>query len=72
MRRKFYGLALSTLLIALSSPAEAQQQTKVHKFGWLGARPSSAGGQEIIPRMLRDLGYVEGKNIAFEYRFADN
>jgi putative tryptophan/tyrosine transport system substrate-binding protein len=72
MRRRFFGFALSTLLLALCFPAQAQQQAKVHKFGWLGARPSSAGGQEIIPRMLRDLGYVEGKNIAFEYRFADN
>ena len=72
MRRRFFGFALSTLLLALCFPAHAQQQTKVHKFGWLGARPSSAGGPEIIPRMLRDLGYVEGKNIAFEYRFADN
>ena len=70
LKRVLY--ALCAILFALSFPAEAQQQTKVHKFGWLGARPSSAGGQEIIPRMLRDLGYVEGKNIAFEYRFADN
>ena len=53
--------------------AEAQQQAKIPKIGWLGTRPTtSAGGQEAIRRMLRDLGYVEGKNIAFEYRFADN
>ena len=39
MRRRFFGFALSTLLLALCFPAHAQQQTKVHKFGWLGARP---------------------------------
>jgi putative ABC transport system substrate-binding protein len=61
------------MLIALCVSAEAQQQAKIAKFAWLGTRPTtSTGGQESIRRMLGDLGYVEGKNIAFEYRFADN
>ena len=55
-------------VLTLCSFADAQQHTKVHKFGWLGTRPTtSTGGQETIRRMLRDLGYAEGKNIAFEY-----
>jgi putative tryptophan/tyrosine transport system substrate-binding protein len=65
-------LAVGAVLFALCLPAEAQQQAKVPKIGWLGARPASAGGQETLRHMLRDLGYVEGKNIAFEYRYADN
>ena len=53
-------------------PAVAQQQTKVSKIGWLSARRAANIGQETIVGMLRDLGYVEGKNVAFEYRFADD
>ena len=60
------------VLLAVAVIAKAQQPTKVPKIGWLGARPASAGGQVIIGRELRELGYVEGKNIAFEYRYADN
>src|ERR1043166_303366 len=63
--------ALCALLLALSFPAEAQQQAKVPKIGFLGTRPAPASGQELW-RELRELGYVEGKNITFEYRYADN
>jgi len=53
--------------------AEAQQQAKVPKIGWLPARPASpGGGLELFQRDLRKLGYVEGKNIVFETRYADN
>src|SRR4029077_18417613 len=72
MRKKVIGFALSAMLFAFSFSVEAQQSAKVPKVGWLGARPGGAGGQETIRRMLRDLGYGEGKNIAFEQRFADN
>jgi putative ABC transport system substrate-binding protein len=63
---------ISLFVFALSTLAEAQQQAKVPKVGWLGVRPASAGRQETIRRMLGELGYVEGKNIAFEYRYADD
>jgi len=63
---------LCTLLSACSFHADAQQPAKLPKIGWLGVRPASAGGQVTIGRELRELGYVEGKNIAFEYRYADN
>jgi putative tryptophan/tyrosine transport system substrate-binding protein len=62
------------LLLTLSIPAEAQEQMKVAKIGWLGSRPASdaaAASKEVISRMLRDLGYIEGKNIMFEHRNAD-
>ena len=53
--------------------ADAQQQAKVPKIGWLGVRPlSSDTSRELFQRMLGELGYVEGKNIAFEYRSAEN
>jgi putative ABC transport system substrate-binding protein len=74
MTKKIILLALCSLLLAPCSSAQAQQQAKIPKIGWLGTRPASdpGGGYEILRRELRALGYVEGKNIAFEYRSADN
>ena len=64
------------LILASVDLAEAQQQGKIPKIGWLGARPASGpgsgSGHEAIRREFRALGYVEGKNITFEYRSADN
>jgi putative ABC transport system substrate-binding protein len=61
------------VLLDVAVIAEAQPQAKVSKIGWLSARPASKiSGQEVIVRRLRDLGYVEGKNIAYEYRYANN
>ncbi|MBI3064458.1 MAG: ABC transporter substrate-binding protein [Deltaproteobacteria bacterium] len=53
--------------------AEAQQQAKVAKIGWLVNRPASGpgSGSEVIRRELLALGYSEGKNIASEYRYAE-
>jgi len=71
-RKVFIGLTLGALLFALCPCAHAQQQARIPKIAWLSARRASPSGQETIVRMLRDLGYVEGKNVAFEYRFADD
>jgi len=70
------SLSLAGLLLAPGFSAEGQQ-AKVAKIGFLGMRPASstsgAGiGFELTRRMLRELGYIEGKNIAFESRHADN
>src|SRR5262249_15231355 len=51
--------------------AEAQQQAKVPKIGWLLSGSSSAPRNELLGRELRALGYVEGKNIAIEVRYAE-
>ena len=72
MPKKAVVVLLLGLAFVLVRLAEAQQQAKVAKIGWLAMRPASAGGQEVIRRMLREIGYVEGKNIAFEDRFADD
>ena len=66
------SILVVVVLLAVAVIAETQQQAKVSKIGWLSARATSNSGQEVIVRMLRDLGYVEGKNIAFEYRYANN
>ena len=68
---------LCAMLLALCSSTEAQQQAKVPHIGWLGTRPVArevvtARTSEIIRRELRTLGYVEGKNVAFENRSAED
>jgi putative ABC transport system substrate-binding protein len=72
-RAKVFGFALCTALFALSFPAEAQQAAKAAKIGQIRARPgvSSGGQSEVIRRMFRELGYVEGKTIVFEYRYSE-
>jgi hypothetical protein len=35
-------------------------------------RPAGGGATDMTRRVLRDLGYVENKNVTFEYRYADN
>jgi putative ABC transport system substrate-binding protein len=61
------------VLLATAVIAEAQQPAKISKIGWLGiGTASSTARYEEFRRALRDLGYVEGKNIIFEYRSADN
>jgi putative tryptophan/tyrosine transport system substrate-binding protein len=66
-------IGLGLVLVRL---AEAQQPAKIPKVGWLGIRPGTgeaiAGGSEVARRILAELGYLEGKNIAFEFRSADN
>ena len=65
---------LAMILFTAVSIAEAQQQAKVPRIGWLGAGPGSlpASPSELFWGEFRKLGYVEGKNIATEYRYADN
>jgi putative tryptophan/tyrosine transport system substrate-binding protein len=70
--RKIFCFGLCALLLALGLCAEAEQ-AKVHRIGFLGgASPSSnPTGIEAFRQGLRDLGYVEGKNIVIEYRWAE-
>jgi putative tryptophan/tyrosine transport system substrate-binding protein len=70
-------ILLVGLVFASVHLAGAQQPAKVPKIGWLGTRSVprsnvSIPGRELFKREFRKLGYVEGKNIAIEYRSAEN
>jgi putative ABC transport system substrate-binding protein len=60
-------------VVALCAPAEAQQQKKVPKIGFLLApsRSTVAEYLDAFRQGMRELGYVEGQNIVIEYRFAE-
>jgi putative tryptophan/tyrosine transport system substrate-binding protein len=78
MKKKIRVLTLCAMLLTFCSSAEAQQPTKVPRIGLLrsDSAPSHASSQEAIRtdalrQGLRELGYVEGKNIIIEYRYAE-
>jgi len=71
---KWAGLFATIVALAMcGARAEAQQQAKIPKIGWLGIRTAASDpARESFRREFRALGYVEGKNIMFEYRSADD
>src|SRR5262245_52048884 len=73
MKRKITALALCAMLFALCCSADAQQTGKVPRTGYLGGgSPSSYPARiEAFRQGLRELGYMEGKNIVVEYRYAE-
>src|SRR5215472_16035893 len=73
MNKKLVCLALSALVLALCASAEAQGPKKVPQLGSLFGATSSANTGRIkgFRQGLRDLGYVEGKNIVIEERYAE-
>ena len=66
MKRAF----LTTFLALVSLAAFAQQRKDVPRIGVLGNTVGSPNYAAFV-RALRDLGYVEGRNIAFEWRWAE-
>ena len=75
-RKWDWGLAVFVTLLLCAVAAQAQQRPKVARIGVLrvDARTSPAAMESIddLKRGLRNLGYVEGQNINFEIRLAEN
>jgi putative ABC transport system substrate-binding protein len=74
MKKKVIGLALCAMLFALCFRAEAQEPKKVPRIGYLSTNGNPSRPPPFVEAFrhgLRELGYVEGKNILVEYRYAE-
>jgi putative ABC transport system substrate-binding protein len=67
MKKKITVLTLCALLFALCASAQAQQPKRVPRIGYLHIG-SQLGPGEAFLQGMRDLGYVDGKNIVIEYK----
>ena len=73
MKRFFGLLTIFVTLAACGDVATAQQPKKVHRIGFLSSfdQASESARSEGIWLALRELGYIEGQNLAIEYRYAE-
>jgi len=73
MKKKTTVLALCATLLALCFSAEAQQAGKIFRIGFLdnSTASGSAVSLEAFRQEMSKLGWIEGKNITIEYRFAE-
>jgi putative ABC transport system substrate-binding protein len=73
MKKKITFLTLCALLLALYPSVEAQQPMKTRRIGYLTATSlvTIAARTEAFRQGLRELNYVEGKNIVIEQRHAE-
>ena len=67
----FGAVALAAGVIAVPTAIHAQPTGKVHRIGYLGSGSPTSGFHEQFRQGLRELGWVEGKNIVIDFRFAD-
>ena len=67
------SILVVAMLLAVGAIAQAQQPKKVPRIGYLSTvDPASESARaEAIRLALRELGYIEGQNIAIEYRYAE-
>jgi len=67
------SILIAVVLLALGVIAEAQQPKKVPRIGYLASGDSTreSARAEAIRLALRERGYIEGQNIASEYRYAE-
>jgi putative ABC transport system substrate-binding protein len=73
MAKTLLFLLLATVVLTTTPAAEAQQPKKTARIGILTQSDASftSPQTDAFRQGLRDLGYVEGKNITFEHRYAE-
>jgi len=66
-------LAIATTLLAMPLPGETQNARKIYRVGYLGNSSASLEPDlvEAFRQGMRDLGYIEGKNLVIEFRWAE-
>ena len=71
--KQLFSILLIVAVVVVAAIAQAQQPKKVPRIGYLSASdPASESTRaEAIRLALRELGYIEGQNIAIEYRYAE-
>ncbi|HEX9442776.1 MAG TPA: ABC transporter substrate-binding protein [Candidatus Binatia bacterium] len=74
MNKRVVAFVLGAVLLTVGFPAEGQQPKKVPRIGYLGgASPSPIAARiEAFRQGLRELGYLEGKNIVIEFRYGED
>ena len=73
LRREFITGTTATAVLGLAGPAHAQADArpsgKLYRIGYftVGERSQQAGLVQVFVGALRELGWIEGKNVSFEY-----
>ena len=71
MNRKMVMSLLATLVLIAVSTTEAQEPRKAFRIGFLTTASPSSANLEVFRQVLREFGYIEGKNINIEFRSAE-
>src|SRR5215470_2472337 len=71
MRRTITVLVIGAMFLALSISGWAQQPARVPRIGYVATTAPNTPNNLAFRRGLRDLGYIEGKNILVEDRYAE-
>src|SRR5215813_10726260 len=73
MNHKIILLLFAASVMIFSNLAEAQQPKKIPRIGYLSAYDLATESIRfgVIRLTLRELGYIEGQNIAFEYQYVE-
>src|SRR5215813_15435857 len=73
MKKAAVPILVAVILLTVAVATEAQQPNKVHRIGYLspGDAASDSARSEAIRLALRERGYIDGQNIAIEYRYSE-
>jgi putative tryptophan/tyrosine transport system substrate-binding protein len=74
MRRREFTALLCGVAVAMPFAARTQQAGRIYRIGFLtaGSESTSRELRAVLPEALRELGWIEGKNIVFERRYAED